>query len=264
MGKPVIMITNDDGIESPGLWAIASEMAEIGEVWITAPNRQFSGAGFSYRDECKNVVTEHENPFPGKDIRAFSIDGTPAATVFIGFAEILKRKPDLVVSGINYGENIGSSCLASGTVGAALQAAVYRMKAMAVSLGVDPRHGENYMEHDFSAAARFARKMAEKFLAGEIPDCVDILKIDVPPEADENTPWKITRQSSERYWKDQIVRDSVREPKSLSPAPMREFITLEEDSDVHAFLIDRCISVCPLKADLTARVDLSALNARLH
>ena len=124
MEKPIqILLTNDDGIQSPGLWAAAGALSELGYVHVVAPRDQFSGAGRSLPSTSDGIITPQQMQVNGKLWTVYSVGGTPAQAVLHAICEILPERPDLVVSGINYGENLGVGVTVSGTVGAAMEGA---------------------------------------------------------------------------------------------------------------------------------------------
>src|SRR4029450_5513089 len=135
--KPQILLTNDDGILSPGLWAAASALSKLGFVTVTAPREQASGAGRSLPNTSDGIIQEQRVQVNGQEWSVFSVGGTPAQTVLHAVYEVMKKKPDLVVSGINYGENVASGVTISGTVGAALEGASLGIPSMAVSVEAD-------------------------------------------------------------------------------------------------------------------------------
>jgi len=105
--KPLILLTNDDGIRSPGLWAAADALSELGFVVVAAPREQSSGYGRSLPNSSDGVIREEEVTVRGKTWKVFAVGGSPAQAVQCGVLEIAPRQPDLVVAGINYGENVG-------------------------------------------------------------------------------------------------------------------------------------------------------------
>ena len=121
--KPQILLTNDDGILSPGLWAAAASLADLGFVTVTAPREQSSGMGRSLPSTSDGIIEQKRVEVNGREWSVFSVGGSPAQAVLHGVYEIMKHKPDLVVSGINYGENVASGITISGTVGASMEAA---------------------------------------------------------------------------------------------------------------------------------------------
>ena len=260
-----ILLTNDDGIQSPGLWTAAKALSTLGFVHVAAPREQVSGAGRSLPYISSGVIHPLQISVNGQTWTAYGISGTPAQAVLHAFLEILPEKPALVVSGINYGENLGSGITISGTVGAALEAAALGIPAMAISLETDPEHHLSYStEVDFSAAAHFATYFARLLLTKRMPEDVQVLKIDIPAQATPETPWEITRLSRHRYYEPLASpRSSWETPGPLryrlSGAPSRE----PEDTDVYAVRIKKIVSVTPLSLDMTARVDLAGLKQML-
>ena len=111
-----ILLTNDDGIQSPGLWAAAGALSELGYVHVVAPRDQFSGAGRSLPSTSDGIITPQPMQVNGKLWTVYSVGGTPAQAILHAICEILPERPDLVVSGINYGENLGVGITVSGTV----------------------------------------------------------------------------------------------------------------------------------------------------
>jgi 5'-nucleotidase len=266
MDTPLILVTCDDGINSPGLHAAVEAMMALGEVLVSASCEQQSGSGRSF--PMTNDGAIHEIPYEvhGRPVAAYAIHGSPAQAVVYALVELAPRQPDLCLSGINFGENLGTSVTGSGTVGAALEAADHGVAGLAVSLEVDKQfHYRHSNEVDFSAAAHFARIFAAQMLAGpRVPD-VDVLKVDVPCEATAETPWRVTRQSRQRYF--HVLpsgRQSLSEKRRLGYEMGYDPDTLESDSDIYALAVDRVVSVTPLSLDLTSRVGFQTLEALLQ
>lgn len=259
---PLIMVTNDDGIQSPGLRAAVAALDGLGEVVVVAPRDQWSGAGRSMPATSEGRIYPEVLVVNGRPVRAYAVEGTPAQVVDHAFLEILPRLPDLVVSGINYGENVGSGVTISGTIGAALEAASFGVPALAVSLQTPIEHHLGYSEEiDFRATGHFTRRFAEAVLRRALPFDVDVLKIDVPASATPETPWRWTRQSRQRYFVP--VRPMRRRPTDPGPLGYRvevDFERLEPDSDVYALVVDQVVSVTPLSLDLTSRVGEEVLR----
>ena len=262
MSKPQILLTNDDGIRSPGLWAAAASLSELGYVTVTAPREQSSGMGRSLPNTSDGIIREERVQVNGQEWSVFAVGGSPAQSVLHGVLEVLKFKPDLVVSGINYGENVASGVTISGTVGAALEAASLDIPAMAVSLEADSKYHLSYSNDvNFSVAADFTAQIARLLLEKKFPADVNMLKVDVPSDATLETPWQLTRVSSQRYY-EPVAPDR----KSWDvPAMMgyREAGILEneaDNTDVYALRVKRIVSVSPLSLDLTSRVNFDELN----
>jgi 5'-nucleotidase len=257
------VVTNDDGIGSPGLLAAVEGLIDLGEVWAIAPSRQQSGQGrsFPFRE-----VRVHEGIMRVKhrDVPRVAIEASPAQTVRHGLIRFVPRLPDLLVSGINYGENVGACITISGTVGAAIEAAGMGVPSIAASLEVDDRyHYGHSTEVDFGPAASFVHRLAQRVIAFGMPGGVDIVKIDVPSSATADTPWRMTRVSRQQYFLSNVTTDMFgkRHLRGYSRQVDRE--TLEPDSDVHALAVDGVVAVSPLTIDLTANVDLGGLGDAL-
>ncbi len=181
---PQILLTNDDGIRSPGLWAAAEALSAIGYVHVVAPRDQSSGTGRSYPITSDGTISKQILEINRQDWQVYAVGGTPAQAVLHAVLEVLPQKPDLVVSGINYGENLGESVTASGTVGAALEAASQGIPALAVSLEASLEDQMGYSRLvDFSVAGHFAAYFAERVLKKTLPEDVDVLKVDIPHDA---------------------------------------------------------------------------------
>jgi 5'-nucleotidase len=266
--RPLIMVTNDDGIRSPGLHAVVRAVCDLGEVVVVAPRRQFSNAGRSHPPSARrdqSAIQREHLPVDCSDVAAYSVDSSPAQTVMRGWVEILASLPDLVISGINYGENMGTGTTISGTVGAAIEAACAGIPALAVSLETSSDfHYSPSAAVDFSVAADFTRRFARVVLAAGLPPDVDVLKIDVPADATPETPWRITRVSRQPYYVP-IINGQGKDGNPDGPDYRVEIdrATLEPDSDIHALVIDRVVSVCPLSIDLSSRVDRRQLASDL-
>ena len=161
--KPQILLTNDDGIDSPGLWAAAEVLSEVGYVWVAAPRDQASSTGRSMPLTSDGRITVKQMRVNGQDWTVHAVGGTPAQTVQHSILEIMDGMPDLVVSGINYGLNLGLAVTVSGTVGAAIEAATFGIPSLAVSLETDVAHIYTHSDEvDFESAAHFTAFFARR------------------------------------------------------------------------------------------------------
>lgn len=266
MEKPQILLTNDDGIQSPGLWAAASTLSELGFVHVVAPREQYSGAGRSLPSTSDGLIQPQPLVVNGKTWEVYAVGGTPAQAVQHAVLEILPRPPDLVVSGINYGENVGSGVTISGTVGAALEGAALGVPSLAISLETDPIHHLSYSaEVDFSTAAYFTAYFGRLLLTRRLGADVDVLKVDVPSDATPDTPWQITRLSRHRYY----LPTRPKRQRFDAPAPIGYRLDWQphddaEDTDAYAIRVRRVVSVTPLSLDMTSRVDLGEFERLLR
>ena len=261
-----ILLTNDDGIRSPGLWAAAEALSELGWVTVAAPREQSSGAGRSLPSTSDGIITEETITVHGQRWTVYAVGGTPAQAVQHGVLEIMSEPPDLVVAGINYGENLATGVTVSGTVGAALEGAALGFPALAVSLETPKDYHFSYSRDvDFSAAAHFTRYFAERMLQTRLPDDVYVLKVDVPWHGTVETPWRVTRLARKRYYRTvPPKRRSWQEPGTMGYGPGDPPETFDPHSDVYAVRVDKVVSVTPLSLDLTSRVDLKMLERQLR
>ena len=251
--RPLILITNDDGIDSPGLTAAVAAVYDLGEVLVVAPKDQQTGAS---RNFLRRTGTRYEETLlvNGVEVPALAFEASPAQVTRAGILLFASRKPDLVVAGINYGENVGDGITISGTVGAAIEAASFGVPALAVSLETDiAYHLTNEDAVDFSSAAVITRRLVEHVLAKPWPAGIDILKVDIPQNATPDTPWRVTRVSRQRYFESRVEDDPEEgRPNFTGYERQVDFDTLEPDSDIHALLVDLVVSISPLTIDLTA------------
>jgi 5'-nucleotidase len=264
--EPQILLTNDDGIDSPGLWAAAEALSNIGYVWVAAPRDQASGTGRSMPLTSDGIITPQELTVHGKTWTVYAVGGTPAQTVEHTIMEIMDSKPDLVVSGINYGYNVGPGITISGTVGAALEGAAYGIPAIAISLETDKKyHFSHSPKIDFKTAAYFTEYFARQYLKGSLNPKAQLLKIDIPADASQDTPWNITRLSPVRFYvPQQPEKRPWEKPFTIDYETEKNLEMFPEDSDVYTIMKKRHISVTPLTLDMTASVDFKELDKQLR
>ena len=237
-----ILVTNDDGIQAAGLKALEESLATLGEVTVAAPDRERSASSQSL--SLHSPLRIHK-----LDERHYAVSGTPADTVIIAIYHLLPRKPDLVVSGINPGGNLGENVIYSGTVAAAMEAALHGVPSFAISLA-------SRKHPDFSGAAGFAAQLAAKVLDEGLAAGV-MLNVNVPRGDVRGV--RLTRQSQK------VSQNLVVEQKDPRGRPyywLDETVTLtdvEPDSDYAAILAHE-ISVTPLQVDRTHYPSLNHLS----
>ena len=266
MNKAQILLTNDDGIRSPGLWAAAKALSDIGYVHVAAPRDQYSGAGRSMPSHSDGRIQVEQVQVNGKIWDVHAVGGSPAQVVLHAILEILPRQPDLVVSGINYGENVGSGVTVSGTVGAALEAASIGIPSLAVSLETLVEHHLSYStEVDFAAAAYFCALFSRMVLAHGLPSGVEVLKVDVPSNASPDTPWELTRLSSNPYFIPlPPQRQSWEDAISVGYRVIDALDSEPPGTDIHALRVNRHVAVVPLSLDMTSRVPFNDIEQYLR
>jgi len=187
-----ILVTNDDGIDSPGIYALANAMKELGDVVVAAPDRQQSAVGHALtiaRPLRKTSVRRNG------DLFGYAIDGTPSDCVKIALSSLLDFTPDLVVSGINHGQNTAINILYSGTVAAATEGMLAGIPSIAVSLA------SHDLKMDCGAAAKYAKIIAKNLIESKLPPNF-LLNVNIPAIAEkEILGIKIVKQS-EAHWLD--------------------------------------------------------------
>jgi len=238
-----VLLTNDDGYQAEGLRALAEELADVVTLSIVAPSREQSGTAQSLtlrQPIVCNRIAERE----------WAIDGTPADCVIVALHKLLPEKPDLLISGINHGANLGENVFYSGTVGAAREGALHHIPSMAVSLCAKRENAK------FENSARAARATAEMIFKEGLPDQV-LLNVNVPE------PWngsvQFTRQSKK------ITRNQLSEGKD--PRGRSYFWLFEQrierdvepDTD-YAAIFSSAVSITPLHLDPTHTESLNHLS----
>lgn len=242
-----ILLTNDDGIYAPGIAALKSEVAALGDVTISAPDVERSAVGHSITLDRPLRVREI---YVGDEFLGFGVDGSPADCVKIGIREILKQPPDIVLSGINLGSNVGINVLYSGTVAAALEGAILGFTSVAVSLGGSKKP-------DFASAAAIARKVIAQIIAtGPRPGSLFNLNIPSCP-ANEIKGIAFARQSVVSYDDGFIMRTDPRGAKYFWMTGELQKARVEPGTDT-ALLAQGYVTITPLQYDLT---DSAALES---
>lgn len=240
---PHILVTNDDGIHAPGLRRLVEELKEIGTVTVVAPSQERSATAQSLTLR-QPIYCEQLSE------REFAVEGTPADAMILAFNTLLKGKPDIVVSGINPGGNLGENVYYSGTIGAAMEGAINRTPSVAVSVAFRGKH------FDFAPAARFTRALVPVVLKEGLPKGV-LLNVNVPQ------PWngavRFTRQSSK------ITRNLLKpgtDPRGRHYFWLHEQELTEgiEDGTDHAAIRDGAVSITPLVLDHTHTASLNHLS----
>jgi 5'-nucleotidase len=238
-----ILLTNDDGIHAAGLRALAEGLKDFATLSIVAPSREQSGAAQSLtlrQPIIVNAIAERE----------WSVEGTPADAVIVALHRLLPEKPDLVISGINFGANLGENAYYSGTVGAAREGAMHHIPSIAVSLT------SKTAPTNFAPAARVARSAAELILKEGLPDQV-LLNINVPAEWSGGV--KFTRQSKK------ITRNQLSEGKDPRGRTYYWLFEQRIDKDVapdtdYAAVFSGAVSITPLHLDPTHTESLNHLS----
>jgi len=239
-----ILVTNDDGVQAPGLLALAQEIRNLGKVTVFAPDRNWSASGHVKTMERPLRVSE---TFLADGTPAFTSDGAPSDCVALPLLGLLEEKIDLVISGINPHANIGHDVTYSGTVTAAMEAVITGVKGIAVSLDSPDGHKGAL---DYSTAAIVGRRVAEQVLADGLPEGV-VVNVNVPYlKEDELKGYMITRQGL-RVYRD--VLDSRLDPRGKPYYWIGGEVPTGVDEPGTDFGALRAgyVSVTPLQLDLT-------------
>jgi 5'-nucleotidase len=247
-----ILVTNDDGITSPGLHALYLELSKLGEVTIVAPDAEQSAVGHAITTMTPLRIKKVEL---ADGIVGYAVNGTPADSVRLAILTICQTPPDLVVSGINLGPNTATNVIYSGTVSAATEARILRVPSIAVSLAT-------FKDAIWETPASFARQIAEEVLAHGLPDKV-LLNVNVPNlPLDKVKGIKVTRQGNSGYNERYEIRSDPRAVPYYWQAGTYRMSDVDEDTD--ALAVDQgYVSVCPVSFDLTAYDYLPELSRRL-
>jgi len=228
-----ILLTNDDGIGAPGLAAVERTLADLGESHVVAPMSEQSGTS-------RAITLRRPLRFETKGPRRYAVDGTPADTIMMAISQILSFRPDLVVSGINSGPNLGENIYYSGTVAAAAEAAKYGLPAIALSVNARD-------DIDYRQTAELAQRIATKVLEDGLPPGV-ALNVNVPHAWDRGI--EITRQSR-KISRNLMVE--VFDPHGRPYYWMHEEVPLAdaEPGTDYAAIRDGKVSITPIRFDHT-------------
>lgn len=232
-----ILITNDDGFDAPGLQALIKAFVGTGEIYVSAPVQNQSGAGHSVT--LADAVVVADRTLEGV-VRAVAVDGSPATAARVGLERTVPRTPDLVISGINRGENLGMSVYLSGTLGAAREAAFAGVAAIAVSImGNRPE--------TYEAAAAATRALVNDLRARELIKPGLFLNVNVPAGATKGT--KVTRLSLRASKVEHECSPTMRQRVACFPA-FRQTLKDEAGTDIGEFY-QGYVTVTPMTLDAT-------------
>jgi len=242
MKKPLILITNDDGIFAPGLRYLIQTIRPLGDVLVVAPDKPQSAMGHAVTIQSPlrlHLLAEEEG------YREYSCNGTPADCVKLGQKVIIRGKPDLIVSGINHGSNASINILYSGTMAAVIEGAMENVPSIGFSL--------NEYSHaaDFSHCGTVIKSLAAKVLENGLPNGV-CLNVNIPAlNGGPVSGIRITKQAK-AFWNENF--DERKDPHKRDYYWLRgEFVNLDTDEDNdHWAINNNYISVVPVQIDLTA------------
>lgn len=250
MKRPLILVTNDDGITAPGIRSLAEFMSEIGEVVVVAPDSPQSGKGHAIT--INSTLTFEEIKMEGIQ-KDYALSGTPVDCVKFALDKILTRRPDIVVSGINHGSNSSINVIYSGTMSAAVEAGVEGLPAIGFSLL------DFSWDADFSQAKTFIQDIVKKTLQNPMPKGI-VLNVNIPKLSKEQIKGiKVCRQANAKWEESFDERTNPHGKKYYWLTGYFNNMDTGNDADENA-LKEGYISIVPVKFDLTAYEYIAELN----
>lgn len=249
--KPVILVTNDDGINAKGIKALAEMAKQFGRVVVVAPDE--GNSGMSHAITIKHPLRLKKHNW-GDDIEAYSVNGTPVDCVKLAINQVFKHKPDMLLSGINHGSNSSVSVFYSGTMAAAIEGCLYEIPSIGFSL-------LDYMpDADFTGAIMFGKQVIQNVLDNGIRNGV-CLNVNIPAiPKDEVKGIKICRQNM-GTWREEF--DKRTDPRGTDYFWLTGYFQNDEpqaiDTDEHA-LSNGYVSIVPISIDLTDKIEHARLS----
>ncbi|MCK5440920.1 MAG: 5'/3'-nucleotidase SurE [Maribacter sp.] len=253
MKKPLILVTNDDGITAPGLRALIRFMKEIGDVIVVAPDSPQSGMGHAITIDSTLYSTKMKVNIDDGATAEYSCSGTPADCVKLGLQVLLERRPDICVSGINHGSNSSINVIYSGTMSAAIEAGIEGIPAIGFSLC------DYSWNADFESSGRTVKRIVREALENGIPKGV-VLNVNIPKLKGESfNGIKICRQARAN-WKEKF--DKRTNPMGKDYYWLTgEFELLDKGEDTDEWALSNgYVSVVPTQFDLTAHHAIQHIN----
>ncbi len=235
-----ILVCNDDGIDAPGIHVLANSLKEIGEVTVVAPLKEQSAVGHGITMQIPLRVMKYNK---NGEFFGYAVNGTPADCVKIGIKNIMKEKPDLVVSGINHGSNTAINIIYSGTVSAAREAAIMDVPSIAISQ-------TNHLAVDFTYSGKIAKLIASKLIGKDLP-VGTLLNVNVPDVPEEQIKGILLTRQGKSKWDD--VYEERKDPYGKEYYWLTGNL-LEVDTEIEtdqAAIKNNYVSVTPIHFDLT-------------
>ena len=233
--RPLILVTNDDGIEAPGIKALTRAMEPLGDVWVVAPKDEQSAVSNA-------ISLRHPLRVRTRGSQRLAVSGTPTDCVYVGLNHVLERRPDICVSGINHGANLGDDVMYSGTVAAAIEATMCDVPALAFSLA-------GYGSRDFDAVVDHVTRLTGIFLGSGLPRGV-FMNINFPLEVGEESEVRLTKLGRRNYGRVVVEKKDPRHQSYFWLGGSELGFDDIPGSDCNA-VSDSFISVTPVHLDLT-------------
>ncbi len=236
-----ILVSNDDGINAPGFLTLKQALDDVGEVTVIAPDRRWTASG--HAKTMHKPLRINEETLPDGSL-AYVSNGSPADCIALAVLGFVPRLPDLVVSGINLGANVGSDILYSGTVSAAVEGTISGIPSLAASL-------DTYEDGDFEYAAHFMASLAQEVLSRGLPRNV-LLNVNVPSASGQEIAGVEITRLGQRLYRDKLLerRDPRGRPYYWIGGETPSGFAEDEGTDIWA-LARKCISITPIHLDMT-------------
>lgn len=248
--KPYVLITNDDGIHSPGLLALAEALLPLADLLIVAPESQQTNMG---RGALKGTeigrICEVPLKVSNQAVKAYAVNGSPAQAVAHAVLELAERKPDYCISGINYGENLGLAFTCSGTLGAAFEADTFGIPSIAFSrtMPLEHQRSSEFAEMDWGMEKLHIRMIVQNVMDKGMAEEVRILNVNFPLGITADTEVRVTKQAYMSYGA--YVKPGKRDfhrGYHLEWKLNEALNEVDQDTDIYAMHVDQVISVTPL------------------
>lgn len=231
----LVLLTNDDGINAKGLLTLKRELSKVGQVWVVAPDREQSATSHSLTLQYPLRINRIAEKF-------YSVDGTPTDAVMLAVYAIMKRKPDILISGINHGPNLGDDVSYSGTVAAAMEGTILNIPSIAVS-------NVNWNAKHFESAVKFVRKLVNFVLKNGLPKDT-FLNVNIPDKKNVIEKFKITRLGKKVY-NDVVIEKIDPRGKNYFWIGEQTSVWEKEDDTDFAAIQKGYVSITPLHLDMT-------------
>lgn len=257
--KPYVLVTNDDGIDSPGLYALVKALLPTCRLLIVVPREQQTSMGRgALKGKDVGVIEKRSIIIDEQAVEAFAVNGSPSQAVAYGVLELADKQLDYCVSGINYGENLGLAFTCSGTLGATFEADSLGVPGIAFSRAVPlcEQRSEDFRSINWEIEIVQIRRIFRNVAEHGLPPKVRILNVNFPEGINENTEVRITKQANMNFG--QYIKPNCRDMSKgyrLEWELNNRLDEAQKDTDIYAMHVDKVISVTPLTTVMSVDID---------
>lgn len=257
--RPLILITNDDGIHSPGILALAEAVYSLADLVVIAPKSQQTNMGRgSLNDVSSGIIHETILETCHGNIKGYAIEGSPAQAVAHGLLELCDRKPTLCLSGINYGENLGLAFTCSGTLGAIFEADSFDVPGIAFSrvIPFEDQREDRFADLHWDHIKTFVKNIVENSIHCGFGQAVRMLNVNFPASVEKDTPMRLTEQAymnCGRYVRPN--REKLEAPFKLKWEINEAIDKAAKETDIYAVHKDGVTSITPLTAKMSVKIE---------